>query len=451
MNFGRNTNEKGITLIALVVTIIVLLILAGISISMLTGENGILTKTNVAKVSTELSTYKEELNSWKLEQLMKNEDFFEDTLSAGKNNLYYNGIKQNGNIKTIIQDISDEYIDELEIIKGELVINTTDKSKLEASKIAQISSNPYIIVDGELKSAGANLDLMSSDGTLTIPENVTKIGSGAFSNVSNIKTVIISGNVKEIGDNAFAYNTTLQKVVLQDGIERIGSKAFYQCYNLSQLDLPDTITSIGEFAIANTKLTTLEIPSGLKIINKYTFFGLRYLEILNIPEGIEELKSDAFGNANRLEYATIPSTITYIDSNAFSDCPNLVNITINSDKFVYESGMILPKDKSEVIFLSKRYLENTDTLVIPEGITRLALYLDSYDNLKNVNIPKSLTYMRDGSLPYTIQNINVAEGNANFYVYNNQLYSDKKLILSYTKQENVTVKERNNYNWGISV
>lgn len=35
---------KGITLIALVITIIVLLILAGVSISMLTGENGILTR-----------------------------------------------------------------------------------------------------------------------------------------------------------------------------------------------------------------------------------------------------------------------------------------------------------------------------------------------------------------------------------------------------------------------
>jgi len=33
-------NNKGITLIALVVSIIVLLILAGISISMLTGQNG---------------------------------------------------------------------------------------------------------------------------------------------------------------------------------------------------------------------------------------------------------------------------------------------------------------------------------------------------------------------------------------------------------------------------
>ncbi|MCI8636954.1 MAG: hypothetical protein HFJ36_03755, partial [Clostridia bacterium] len=37
--------EKGITLIALVITIIVLLILAGIAIATLTGENGILNKS----------------------------------------------------------------------------------------------------------------------------------------------------------------------------------------------------------------------------------------------------------------------------------------------------------------------------------------------------------------------------------------------------------------------
>lgn len=42
-------NEKGITLIALVITIIVLLILAGVTIATLTGNNGILTKANEAK------------------------------------------------------------------------------------------------------------------------------------------------------------------------------------------------------------------------------------------------------------------------------------------------------------------------------------------------------------------------------------------------------------------
>ena len=46
------TNNKGITLIALVITIIVLLILAGVSIAMLTGSNGILTQATTARDET---------------------------------------------------------------------------------------------------------------------------------------------------------------------------------------------------------------------------------------------------------------------------------------------------------------------------------------------------------------------------------------------------------------
>ena len=47
-----NKQSKGITLIALVITIIVLLILAGVSIAMLTGQNGILTQAQTAKKQT---------------------------------------------------------------------------------------------------------------------------------------------------------------------------------------------------------------------------------------------------------------------------------------------------------------------------------------------------------------------------------------------------------------
>ena len=49
----KQNKEKGITLIALVITIIVLLILAGVAIAMLTGDNGILTKAASAKEKTE--------------------------------------------------------------------------------------------------------------------------------------------------------------------------------------------------------------------------------------------------------------------------------------------------------------------------------------------------------------------------------------------------------------
>ena len=49
-NFRKN---QGITLIALVITVIVLLILAGVTITTLTGDNGILIRTQEAKNKTE--------------------------------------------------------------------------------------------------------------------------------------------------------------------------------------------------------------------------------------------------------------------------------------------------------------------------------------------------------------------------------------------------------------
>ena len=56
----QNTN-LGITLIALVITIIALLILAGVSIAMLTGENGILTQAQNAKIATEMKSAEEKV------------------------------------------------------------------------------------------------------------------------------------------------------------------------------------------------------------------------------------------------------------------------------------------------------------------------------------------------------------------------------------------------------
>ena len=63
-NIINTTNIKqnnGITLIALIITIIVLLILAGVSIAMLTGQNGVLTQAQNAKSETEKAATKESL------------------------------------------------------------------------------------------------------------------------------------------------------------------------------------------------------------------------------------------------------------------------------------------------------------------------------------------------------------------------------------------------------
>ncbi len=64
--------QKGITLIALIITIIVLLILAGITISTLTGENGLISRANNAKIRTEISRIKEEIQTKILENQAEN-------------------------------------------------------------------------------------------------------------------------------------------------------------------------------------------------------------------------------------------------------------------------------------------------------------------------------------------------------------------------------------------
>ena len=57
----RKNEQKGITLIALIITIIVLIILAGISIAMISGQNGILNKTADASVQADIAETKEKI------------------------------------------------------------------------------------------------------------------------------------------------------------------------------------------------------------------------------------------------------------------------------------------------------------------------------------------------------------------------------------------------------
>ena len=127
-----------------ILNIIVLLILAAVSIATLTGENGILTRANESAISTELAGYKEELDLYKIEKYNEDTNFVEETLTAGKTDLNYN-TKPNdetGNIKTIIKNISDEYFEKLEVIKGELLINTQDRDEIRVAQRLGIEVNP---------------------------------------------------------------------------------------------------------------------------------------------------------------------------------------------------------------------------------------------------------------------------------------------------------------------
>ena len=65
----KQQKEKGITLIALVVTIIVLLILAGITITTVLGEDGIIAKAQLAAFATEMQEIKQNVDMKKVQDL----------------------------------------------------------------------------------------------------------------------------------------------------------------------------------------------------------------------------------------------------------------------------------------------------------------------------------------------------------------------------------------------
>lgn len=69
----KNRRNRGITLVALVLTIIILVILSGITLSSLTGKTGIITKAQIAKNEYEVAMLKENISLWYMENNLKQE------------------------------------------------------------------------------------------------------------------------------------------------------------------------------------------------------------------------------------------------------------------------------------------------------------------------------------------------------------------------------------------
>ena len=127
----RRNTQKGITLVALVVTIVVLLILASITIGAVTSENGILRNANDAKEQTEIAEEKEIVDR--------------ATIQAMGNN-------KRGNI------VEDELQEQLDKITGNGKTETDDVG--EEFEVAFIESKRYYTVD--------------KDGTVTGPQEIVE-------------------------------------------------------------------------------------------------------------------------------------------------------------------------------------------------------------------------------------------------------------------------------------
>ena len=150
----RNANNNGITLIALVVTIIVLLILAGVSISMLTGQNGILNRVAEAKNNTDSVSDLEYLQLKATEALM---NYYHGNDSVGEDEYVLkkwaedtgNKIQVNQTDKTLVYNGKKYSI-------SDVIGNQSEKTKIENDNMKQITTSTVKDSDTESKEILAN-------------------------------------------------------------------------------------------------------------------------------------------------------------------------------------------------------------------------------------------------------------------------------------------------------
>lgn len=441
-------NKKGITLVALVVTIVVLLILAGVSLNLLIGNNGIMTRAKQARISNDLSSYKEQLAMFISEKKVENSEFYESSLTAGKSNLYYNTktSEDEKTIKDIIKDVKDEYLDSLEVVKGKLTVNTKDKNIIKVAQSVGVEPNPYDIKDGVLQSSDGNLLLMDENGTLTIPNSVTEIGEGAFSGVTGLKTIIIPGTVKTISTSAFAFNTTLETVVIEEGVQIIGQQAFNGCSNLKSINLPQSLTKIGHLAFYDCKkIERVTIPRGVRDIGMYAFANCTLLSDAVFENGNDIVSDSCFTNCNNLRTVTIPSTVQTINSTAFNNCLKLDEINLEDNQsYVFGNGILKTADGTQIVFMTNGLLANISTLEIPDGVTNFGMNIGLYTNIKQIKVPSTLESLGAANkFPTSISNVIVDENNTRYASENGILYTkdDKTLIMCYLKEKDINIQE----------
>ena len=169
----------------------------------------------------------------------------------------------------------------------------------------------------------------SSLESLTIPENITSIGLGAFSLCKKLTDVTIPGNVKTVGEGAFSNCTELLNVTISDGVTSIGKSAFASCYLLKSITIADSVTSIGEDAFYwCSNLTSVKLPKNLGKINSYTFRFCKGLTDISIPDGVTSIDRCAFMGCEALTKVIIPKSVTVIDESAFYGCKVLADVTI---------------------------------------------------------------------------------------------------------------------------
>jgi len=395
--------EKGITLIALVITIIVLLILAGVTIATLTGDNGLLTKAGEAKNASEIAEEKDIISISAIQAQSENkygnleESKFSEALNTNskagnkasiiaedigsftvkfESNRYYE-VDKNGNIgyvenvtgeKTLtVQCVNskNEVLGEYEYLvltdRYSKLPPAVDKYESSEEKIeGKITENKtiqvlyYLICNDDTTLVFTGLD---SNGNITTNENEIvsyMVGDGSSTNGNGLKE-------KEVYVNIAIPNSYNNKEVIQ-----IGEGAFSKEKKIKKVKLLDDIRVILN-SFTNSSIESIEFGKNIQSLGSNSFLGCSELEkiILKNPESINVI----------------------FNINKGRNLKEVIFEENQNDVFI-KDNIVYSKDKEKLLFCPSGINENISILSDTKIIGANAFF---YSTAQTIEIPDSVT------------------------------------------------------------
>ena len=360
--------QKGITLIALVVTIVVLLILAGVSISLILDENGIIQKSKDARAKWNNAQMNEE----------KNMDEIDKALDA----IVYNKIDPTEMYAVLYSDGTLVFYKSIENIlnerNGATIVkqteNISDTQELSEDELKallfwvgdqdQADQITSVVIDEEIAPKSAKklfMNLKNIENIIGLNKlntcNVTTM-LDMFRNCSNLKSVDLSMfNTEKVTTmcRMFALCTSIEKINISSfSTEEVTNMSgmFYNCGNLKQLDVnnfnTENVTTMGSMFANCSNLEKLDI-SNWKTTNvedmSWMFAGEDYgnpANTMNLKQiiGIENLDVSNVKSMDRM----------------FRHCHELTSLDLH--KWNVSNVEIMRQMFNSCISLSKLNIEN---------------------------------------------------------------------------------------------
>ena len=336
-NFRKN---QGITLIALVITVIVLLILAGVTIATLTGDNGILTRTSESKEKTEEAQEKEGLKleitearsgedgyrivnesniqnevdnqfgSGKVVVVDKGEDTFTVIFvdSRKEYKITSNGIEKSIDWKNVMQNAEPPESQNEERNEGVIGIGTDGKAVDMDLWEYTLYNGTYILNDladiedteGINETKGYLGNIVDGEIEGTVPQYIKTSQDKDFIAVTNMKDTFLGIDtlkvMPEIPSTITDMQSTFSRCTSLITFEKLPSSVinmkwtFLQCSSLEYAELPCRVANLfATFNNCNSLKSISKIPE--TVINMQSTFIYCYsLETApTIPEKVENL------------------------------------------------------------------------------------------------------------------------------------------------------------------